>query len=159
MNIAILSGVLASEVKTTAFAGGTSVARFRLKTTELISVDGTVRQRSTTHFIDVWSKVLQTTIVPLMKEGDQIELRGSIESRNMAKAGETPRWITTVVVRDNGALIVGNAGAGLAVEGDGRDKPAERPGSLALADTAPAPRSDEPEPAPADDDGFAEYEF
>lgn len=127
MNIAILSGALASEVQPSSFADGSTVARFKLRTTELITIDGRVRQHSTDHYIEVWSRALQADIIPLMKEGDHIELRGAIESRIIERPGEPPQWMTTIVVREDGAVIVGNRDTDIAIAADTSDLPGRTP--------------------------------
>lgn len=132
MNIAILSGALVSDVQTNTLSGGQRVSRFKLKTTELISTDGRVRQHSTEHYVEVWSAALQATLIPLMKIGDHIELRGSIESRIAERPGEPAQWMTAIVVRDEGGLIVGNTETGFAIAADAHDAAPHRTSGLEL---------------------------
>ena len=121
MNLAILVGKIASEIKTTP-VGDASVTRFRLKTVEPYSIDGELKERSQTHLIDVWNRYLQTNIMPFLKEGQTIEIQGAIESRNMARAGEPPRWTTSIVLRNNGQInILGGSGSTTSVQGNARD--------------------------------------
>lgn len=121
MNVAILVGKVASEIKTTPVRDGT-VTRFRLRTVEQYSLDGELKERGQTHLIDIWNRYLQTNIIPMLKQGQTIEIQGSIESRNMAREGESPRWTTAIVVRNNGQLIImGGTGSNSAVHSQARD--------------------------------------
>lgn len=121
MNVAILVGKVASEIKTTPAGGGT-VTRFRLRTVEQYSLDGELKERGQTHLIDIWNRYLQTNIIPMLKQGQTIEIQGSIESRNMAREGETPRWTTSIVVRNNGQVIImGGTGSSTAVHSQAQE--------------------------------------
>lgn len=122
MNLAILVGKIASEIKTTP-VGDASVTRFRVKTVEPYSIDGELKERSQTHLIDVWNRYLQKNILPFLKEGQTVEIQGNIESRNMAKQGETPRWTTSIVLRNVGSInILGGSGSTTSVQGNARDE-------------------------------------
>lgn len=126
MNLAILVGKIASEIKTTP-VGDASVTRFRLKTVEPYSIDGELKERSQTHLIDVWNRYLQQNIMPFLKEGQTIEIQGAIESRNMARQGEQPRWTTSIVLRNSGMInILGGSGSTTSVRGDAREGSDER---------------------------------
>lgn len=104
MNLAILVGTISSEIRRIDLQQGGSVTKFRLKTIEVLQIDGEIRERSQTHLIDIWSSYLQEKIVPDLREGQIIEVQGSIESRNVAKSGEPDRWTTTIVIRNKGHI-------------------------------------------------------
>lgn len=134
MNLAILVGVIASEIKTQQIRDG-SVTRFRLKTVEQYSLDGDVKERSQTHLIDVWNRYLQQNIVPMIRPGQMLEIQGAIESRNMAREGEPARWTTSIVLRNNGIInVLGGPGSNTSVRTDAREDEPQ----------APAPRQSAP---------------
>lgn len=107
MNLAILVGTVTSEARRIDLPRGGTVTKFRLKTIETVRTGGEVRERSQTHLIDVWNPHLQEHITPFLKEGQMVEVQGSIESRNVEKDQSAPaRWTTTIVVRHSGTINI-----------------------------------------------------
>lgn len=124
MNLAILMGTVVSEVRKTDLRDGASVTKFRLKTIEQFRIDGETKERSQTHLIDVWNPYLQREVTPYIKEGNLVQLEGSIESRNVAKEGEPARWTTTIVLRNRGHInIIGGPGSNTSVHAEAIDEP------------------------------------
>ena len=105
MNLAILVGVISSEIRVSQLKYN-RVARFRLKTTEQFNLDGDLKERSQTHLIDVWNDYLIDNVIPLIRQGQMVDIHGTIESRKVSKDGEPDRWTTSIVVRHNGRINV-----------------------------------------------------
>lgn len=123
MNLAILVGVISSEIRVNQLKFN-RVARFRLKTTEQFTLDGDLKERSQTHLIDVWNDYLIDNVIPLLKQGQMIDLHGSIESRNIAKDNEPAKWTTSIVLRHNGRInTYGGAGSNTSVITQAQDRP------------------------------------
>lgn len=150
MNIALLSGVISSEIRRIEMQNGGSVTKFRIKTTDQFRMDGELKERSQTHLIDVWSPYLQRDITPFLKEGQQIEITGSIESRNIAKEGQPASWTTSIVLRANGSInIVGGPKSNTSVHADAAEGASDRP---AKPNVDHRPR--QPAPIAMPDDGL-----
>lgn len=125
MNVAFISGLIDSDVTRTEFPKGGSVSRFRVKTFDTYTVDGEIKESSQTHLIDVYSDYLQNGIVKTLSKGQSIELQGSIQSRNVAQAGQPARWTTTIVLRGSGIInVVGSAKSGMSVASSAEERPA-----------------------------------
>ncbi len=145
MNLAILVGVIASEIKRTDFKGSGSVTRFRVKTTHQYSLDGETKESSQTHLVNVYNNYLQDKVVPFLKEGQMIGVQGSIESQNFARQGEPANWNTVIAIRASG-LINSYSGSNASVVEHAR--PDEKP----RVDHSPK----KPTPLPDADDGFSD---
>lgn len=147
MNLAIISGIVDSDVTRTDFPKGGSVSRFRVKTFDTYTVDGEIKESSQTHLIDVYSDYLQNGIVKTIRKGQSIELQGSIQSRNTAQAGQPARWTTSIVLRGSGLInVVGSAKSGMSVASSAEERPAAEP----RIDHSPR----KPAPANYPDDGL-----
>lgn len=137
MNLAILVGVVSSEIRKIDMRDGASVTKFRVKTVEQYRQDGELKERSQTHLVDVWSTYLQKDVTPYLRQGQMIEVQGSIESRNMAKQGEQPNWTTTIVLRNKGVInVFGGPGSNMSVHSE-----ASGPGTVNVdhSERRPAP--------------------
>jgi single-stranded DNA-binding protein len=125
MNVAFISGIVDSDVTRTDFPKGGSVTRFRVKTFDTYTVDGEMRESSQVHLIDVYNDYLQNGIVKTLSKGQSVELQGSIQSRNIAQAGQPARWTTTIVLRGSGIInVVGSARSGMSVASSAEERPA-----------------------------------
>lgn len=137
MNLAILVGNISSEIRKIDMPNGGSVTKFRVKTVQQYRQDGELKERSQTHLIDVWSPYLQKEVTPYLKQGQMVEVRGAIESRNIAKQGEQSNWTTSIVLRGDGVISVfGGPGSNTSIYAE-----ANGPGSVAVdhSDRRPAP--------------------
>lgn len=138
MNLAILVGTIVSEVRRVDLQSGGSVTKFRVKTVEVFNIDGEMKERSQTHLIDCWNPYLQKNITPYLREGQLVEIQGSIESRNVAKEGEPARWTTTIVIRTTGNIqVFGGPGSNAATRADAAE--GEAPVRVDHSQKAPAP--------------------
>lgn len=125
MNLAIISGVIVSDISRTDFPKGGSVSRFRVKTFDTYTVDGEIKESSQTHLIDVYNDYLQNGIVKTLSKGQSVELQGSIQTRNIAAADQPARWTTTIVLRGSGIInVVGSAKSGMSVASSAEERPA-----------------------------------
>ena len=142
MNLAILVGVISSEI-TTQKLKFNRVGRFRLRTTEQFNLDGDLKERSQTHLIDVWNDYLIDNVLPLLKQGQMIDVHGSIESRKVSKDGEPDRWTTSIVLRHNGKITTyGGAGSNTSVTA--RTDEGDRPLNVDHRPRTPTPLQDAP---------------
>ena len=137
MNVAILVGIISSEIRRIDMREGGSVTKFRLKTVEQYRQDGELKERSQTHLIDVWSPYLQKEVTPYLKQGQMVEIQGSIGSRNAAKPGEPANWTTSIVLRGSGSInVFGGPGSNTSVHTD-----ASGPGSVNVDHSEKRPAS------------------
>jgi len=137
MNLAILVGNISSEIRKIDMQNGGSVTKFRVKTVQQYRQDGELKERSQTHLIDVWSAYLQKDVTPYLKQGQMVEVRGAIESRNAAKQGDPANWTTSIVLRGDGVInVFGGPGSNTSVYAE-----ASGPGSVTVdhSDRRPAP--------------------
>lgn len=137
MNLAILVGIISSEIRKIDMRDGGSVTKFRVKTVEQYRQDGELKERSQTHLVDVWSPFLQKDVTPYLKQGQMVEVQGSIESRNMSKQGEPANWTTSIVLRGRGVInVFGGPGSNTSVHSE-----ASGPGGLNVdhSERRPAP--------------------
>lgn len=145
MNLALLVGTIVSEVKKTEFANGGSVTRFRVKTVEILNLEGERKEKSQTHLIDVYNPYLQKNVTPYLREGQLVSIKGSIESRNVAQEGEPARWTTFISLRSVGEIAIhGGPGSNIATSAEASD---EEPKPVRVDHSAPK----KPAPVGADD--------
>ncbi|MAM84582.1 MAG: hypothetical protein CL472_07950 [Acidobacteria bacterium] len=142
MNLAILVGVISSEIRVSQLKYN-RVARFRLKTTEQFNLDGDLKERSQTHLIDVWNDYLIDNVIPLIRQGQMVDIHGTIESRKVSKDGEPDRWTTSIVVRHNGRInVYGGASSNTSVIGMAHEN--EKPVNVDHRPRTPTPLGDTP---------------
>lgn len=146
MNLAILVGVISSEIRVDQLKFN-RVGRFRLRTTEQFTLDGELKERSQTHLIDVWNEYLIDNVLPLLRQGQMVDVHGAIESRNISKENEPDRWKTSISVRHNGRVtIYGGPNSNTSIMTDAPDKAKtdDKPVSVDHRPRKPNPLPDAP---------------
>ena len=79
--------------------------------------------------------------MPILSKIPSVDIHGSIESRNVAKENEPPRWTTSIVLRHNGRInTYGGAGSNTSVVTQARDE--DRPVNVDHRPRKPTPLED-----------------
>ncbi|WP_162815012.1 single-stranded DNA-binding protein [Erythrobacter aureus] len=120
MNRAILVGTVVSQPNLIELKNNSSITKFRLQTTDVYHVDGDLRERSQTHLIDVWNAQLQKDVTPGLQKGDFVSIEGAIESRKVT-GDDGEKWVTSIVIRNNGAIQVFAPGSNVSTRGEAGD--------------------------------------
>ena len=95
VNKAILVGNLGADAELRHIDGGSTVASFRLATSESWTDKGGARQDKTEwHTVNVWGKQAET-LAEYLTKGRQVYVEGKIQTREYEKGGEK-RWVTEI---------------------------------------------------------------